>query len=61
MPRRMAGRSRAVLGCDGVEDPERQECGYFGVDEEACAAQGCCWGPLEDNSANLPWCFRPAA
>lgn len=32
----------------------------MGVDKGACESKGCCWGPLEQGSAE-PWCFKKNA
>jgi len=48
-----------VKWCD-VARAARTECGALGIDEAGCAANNCCWSPLEAGSAE-PWCFHGAA
>ncbi|ETO32916.1 hypothetical protein RFI_04200 [Reticulomyxa filosa] len=35
----------------------RTDCGYYGITEEECLSNGCCWSPVNPNPSNLPWCF----
>jgi glucoamylase len=44
-----------TLGC--FPDNPRQDCGYSGINQQQCEAKGCCWAPVENNPANLPWCI----
>eukprot|EP01012_Entosiphon_sulcatum_P031968 TRINITY_DN406_c0_g1_i1.p1 TRINITY_DN406_c0_g1~~TRINITY_DN406_c0_g1_i1.p1 ORF type:complete len:435 (-),score=67.90 TRINITY_DN406_c0_g1_i1:1243-2547(-) len=37
----------------------RVDCGFVGITEQQCVAQGCCWVPVSPNPDNLPWCFYP--
>jgi glucoamylase len=46
-----------ALPCN-VEDPEKVDCGFSGVNEQQCEAKGCCW--LPSNVSNIPWCFYKA-
>ena len=39
--------------CSGLN--EKKECGFFGIREDACMANGCCW---EESSDGSPWCFE---
>ena len=34
------------------------DCGYFGIDQTQCEAQGCCWQEIADNPDNYPWCYQ---
>lgn len=45
----------SILGntCDLLVN-ERDECGWVGIGEKACADRGCCWQP----SSRAPWCFQ---
>eukprot|EP01062_Namystynia_karyoxenos_P021368 TRINITY_DN1812_c0_g2_i1.p1 TRINITY_DN1812_c0_g2~~TRINITY_DN1812_c0_g2_i1.p1 ORF type:complete len:746 (+),score=218.97 TRINITY_DN1812_c0_g2_i1:77-2239(+) len=36
---------------------DRTDCGFSGIDQVGCERKGCCWGPLQWNPQNLPWCF----
>ena len=38
----------------------RQECGFFGIDEQSCLSSACCWVPDESGSG-APWCFDRVA
>ena len=31
----------------GVGDGDKRDCGYLGIDEGGCLAQGCCWQPVQ--------------
>jgi len=44
----------------GAPSGERVECGFVGIKEDECLSKGCCWNPLQENSAE-PWCHRPAS
>lgn len=44
------------LSCS-IEDSQKIDCGYAGIDESACVAKSCCWSPAGDNSST-PWCFN---
>jgi hypothetical protein len=39
-----------------LNDDEKKDCGFAGIDSTACVAKGCCWSPAGQNSAT-PWCF----
>lgn len=41
--------------CD-VEAEDRNDCGWFGIDEATCEARGCCY---DDTTPNTKWCFYP--
>jgi hypothetical protein len=45
--------------CNVVES-ERFDCGFDGVNEQSCQAEGCCWAPIEPNPNNVPWCYYDA-
>ena len=34
----------------------REDCGYFGIDEEGCYQRECCWG--ETSTPGVPWCYH---
>jgi len=40
-----------------VPDDQKQDCGYFGIDENGCEAKGCCW---QESQSGAPWCFNRA-
>ena len=40
--------------CD-IAGPDRQECGYPGIQANECIGYGCCWTPLDGHY----WCFHP--
>lgn len=33
------------------------DCGYVGITQAQCQANGCCWSPVSPNPYNLPYCF----
>jgi len=35
----------------------RVDCGFTGITQQQCQAQGCCWNQVNPNPNNLPWCF----
>lgn len=37
----------------------RRDCGMpIGKSQQSCEAAGCCWGPVNPNPGNKPWCFH---
>lgn len=51
--------SKEVKGSScAVPDYSKSDCGYWGIDQGACEAKGCCWSPAGTNS-QTPWCFHP--
>ena len=40
--------------CD-IAGPDRQECGFPGIQANECIGYGCCWTPLDGHY----WCFHP--
>jgi len=40
-----------------VPDNQRQDCGFFGIDQGGCEGQGCCW---QESQSGAPWCFYGA-
>ncbi len=48
-------RDPASDKCYGLS--EKKECGYYGIKEDACVSNGCCWEESNDGS---PWCFVSA-
>eukprot|EP01062_Namystynia_karyoxenos_P021365 TRINITY_DN1812_c0_g1_i6.p1 TRINITY_DN1812_c0_g1~~TRINITY_DN1812_c0_g1_i6.p1 ORF type:complete len:589 (+),score=203.07 TRINITY_DN1812_c0_g1_i6:77-1768(+) len=36
---------------------DRTDCGFSGIDQVGCERKGCCWGPLDPNPGNAPWCY----
>lgn len=49
--------------CD-LQDQQKVDCGYMGIDQSGCQAKGCCWKPVFDYSSEklqgTPWCFYPS-
>jgi hypothetical protein len=43
-----------------LDDTDKVDCGYPGIDSTSCLSKGCCWTPAGDNSAT-PWCFYGSA
>eukprot|EP01034_Spumella_vulgaris_P025065 gene25065-31475_t len=43
-----------------VSDADKKDCGYAGINENQCEAQGCCWSPAGENS-KVPWCYSRGA
>ncbi|RMX49673.1 hypothetical protein pdam_00002998 [Pocillopora damicornis] len=41
--------------CD-VESEDRNDCGWYGIDEATCEARGCCY---DDTKPKAKWCFYP--
>ncbi|CEM33733.1 unnamed protein product [Vitrella brassicaformis CCMP3155] len=35
---------------------DKWDCGYLGIREQECVANGCCWSRTEDGSS--PWCYH---
>lgn len=33
--------------CD-LQDPQKLDCGFMGIDQSKCEAKGCCWKPAFD-------------
>lgn len=62
--------SKATMGKDCSGSSGKVDCGYPGVDQNACEAKGCCWVPVEEDQNQLflavgqtpvqdtPWCFN---
>lgn len=48
--------TKAFGGSCVVDDSQKVDCGYAGIDQSQCESQGCCWSPAGDGSA-IPWCF----
>jgi len=48
-------------GCD-VANSDKLDCGFMGVDQSKCEADGCCWQPVARNGSmkDTPWCFYPS-
>ena len=38
-----------------VADSDKVDCGYFGITQEQCEGNGCCW--KESNIDGVPFCF----
>ena len=36
-------------------DSDKVDCGYFGITQEQCEGNGCCW--KESNIDGVPFCF----
>jgi len=46
--------------CSSVGDAARVDCGYDGITEDECENNNkCCWGEIDNNPNNYPWCFYP--
>jgi len=45
--------SPPVNRCD-VPESQRQDCGFFGIDQSGCEGEGCCW---RESSSGAPWCY----
>jgi len=43
-----------------VSNNDKIDCGFMGINEQTCQAEGCCWEPVEPNPNNVPWCFHNA-
>jgi hypothetical protein len=41
----------------GQQTKSSKDCGWYGIDQNGCEKQGCCWRPVNPNPDNLPWCF----
>ena len=52
-------RAADLGSCDSVGDAERVDCGYYGINEQECESTGCCWGEIDNNPNNYPWCYYP--
>jgi len=44
--------------CD-VANSDKLDCGFSGIDQSKCEADGCCWQPVARNGSlrDTPWCF----
>jgi len=49
--------SPPVNTCD-VSENQRQDCGYFGIDQNGCEGKGCCW---RESNSGAPWCYYKGA
>lgn len=47
----------AVQGQCSMQNWEKEDCGFFGVDEGGCKSKGCCWA---ESNSGAPWCFHIA-
>ena len=45
-----------ILGECQVEDSDKVDCGYFGINQTQCVNKGCCW--KESNDSGVPYCFE---
>ena len=48
--------------CD-LQDPQKVDCGFMGIDQSQCEAKGCCWKPAFSFMklvGDTPWCFYPS-
>jgi len=43
--------------CD-VSENQRQDCGFFGIDQNGCENKGCCW---RESNSGAPWCYYGAS
>ena len=43
------------LSCK-VHNPNKKDCGWYGINQEKCEELECCWKP--DVDAKIPWCFN---
>ncbi len=42
-----------------IDDREKADCAYYGIDKDECEERGCCW--QQSNTHNIPWCYEPMA
>merc|ERR1711976_44925 len=42
-------------GSCNVPDSQKRDCGYMGVNQSQCEANGCCWAA--SNTPGTPWCY----
>jgi len=40
-----------------VDVYSREDCGFYGINQEGCMSRGCCWA--ESSINGIPWCFYP--
>ena len=38
---------------------KRDDCGWYGVEQEECISMGCCWNPTPEDVPG-EWCFHPS-
>lgn len=48
--------SFSIDKCTGISDDDKIDCGYMGIDKDACDKRGCCWNTNVKNG--IPWCFN---
>lgn len=41
-----------------VDDVQKVDCGFSGIDQSGCESKGCCWA--ESSVSGTPWCFYQA-
>ena len=44
--------------CD-LQDEQKVDCGFMGIDKTQCEGKGCCWKPA-NLVGDTPWCFYPS-
>jgi glucoamylase len=45
-----------------LEDAQKTDCGYFGINQQQCESKSCCWRPVYEKEmlGGTPWCFFPS-
>merc|ERR1711966_293571 len=56
----IAGAIPLLMGSQCLPTAPRTDCGYSGINQQGCIGKGCCWGPVNPNPSNLPWCYKAA-
>ena len=49
-------RMHVLIGECDVGDSGKVDCGYFGIIQAGCEANGCCW--KESSVSGVPYCFH---
>jgi len=47
----------SALNC-AVNEYDKADCGFVGIDQSGCEAKSCCWAP--SSISGTPWCFKQA-
>lgn len=42
--------------CQSLSPLARKQCGFYGISDEKCIDQGCCWHEL--HKKGVPWCYQ---
>ena len=43
-------------GTCNVQDSQKIDCGYVGINKNQCETIGCCWA--ESHTSGIPWCYN---